>query len=66
LHGYLFFNSRRYENFYKRKDFTFDCTGSSKRNQIIKKIYEPLPMVMNGRYAVLFEKDNLFKKFMPL
>ena len=23
-------------------------------------------MVMNGRYAVLFEKDNLFKKFMPL
>ncbi len=32
----------------------------------MKKIYEPLPMVMNGRYAVLFEKDNLFKKFMPL
>ena len=33
----------------------------------MKKIYEPLPMVMNGRYAVvLFEKDNFSKKFIPL
>lgn len=32
----------------------------------MKKIYEPLPMVMNGRYGVLFEKDNFSKKYIPL